>query len=412
MSTTLPYLLTDSLLTVMIKGVPHNFNEGTDQYTKVVDFIKSPDNQDKNIESLLDVVAKVQEFVKDSTILQVRGSDLYAGEERITGPFANRVLKMIEQGFDASPMSNFHTKLQLNPSFRVWKQLYAFMEYGKLPITPDGDFLAYKRVKHATIDGKVCLVDCHSGKIVNDVGTHVKMDRRKVDDEPDNTCSYGLHACSHEYLQNFSGTATITVQINPADVVSIPTDYNNTKLRCCAYTVLEILPDSVRSFDHLSSSSVMSSFTGREDDDRDHDDDEDEDDRDDDHRDTNQYTFPNEEFVHPDNQELHNSVPTAIVPKRSPEATQAAPVIPSQGGTPARWEVHIGYRVSHRGVWIKHADWSRFSSRDAARSELYTDSLDSHLDGLYEEANDQDVADDQEKFFSARVFDAANGRYI
>ena len=332
MSTTFPYLLTDSLLTVMIKSVPHNFNEGSDQYAKVVEFIKTPDNKDKEIESLLDVVAKVQKFVKDSSILQVRGNDLYAGDERITGPFASRVLKMIEQGFDATPMSNFHTKLQQNPSYRVWQQLYAFMEYGKLPITPEGDFLAYKRVRHSTIDGVDCLVDCHSGKIVNDVGTHVKMDRRKVDDNPDNTCSYGLHACSHEYLANFSGTATITVRINPADVVSIPTDYNNTKLRCCAYTVLEILPDTVRSTDHLSERSVMSSFAGREDE---------QDDR-----------GSSEEFLHPENQEMHNSIHTAVMPRRTPapDTTVAASTV-TPPAAPLRWEVHIG----HRTPWSSHA---------------------------------------------------------
>ena len=30
------------------------------------------------------------------------------------------------------------------------------------------------------------------------------------------------------------------LKINPADVVSVPTDYNNSKGRCCKYTVVGI----------------------------------------------------------------------------------------------------------------------------------------------------------------------------
>ena len=66
------------------------------------------------------------------------------------------------------------------------------------------------------------------------------MERNKVDDNQNNTCSSGLHFCSKEYLSHFGGSdsRTMIVKINPADVVSIPTDYNNSKGRACKYVVV------------------------------------------------------------------------------------------------------------------------------------------------------------------------------
>jgi hypothetical protein len=34
------------------------------------------------------------------------------------------------------------------------------------------------------------------------------------------------------------GGRLVAVKINPADVVSVPSDYNNQKLRTCSYTVM------------------------------------------------------------------------------------------------------------------------------------------------------------------------------
>jgi hypothetical protein len=53
-----------------------------------------------------------------------------------------------------------------------------------------------------------------------------------------NTCSTGLHFCSEGYLNSFGGERTVIVKINPADVVSIPSDYNDAKGRACRYEVI------------------------------------------------------------------------------------------------------------------------------------------------------------------------------
>jgi hypothetical protein len=67
------------------------------------------------------------------------------------------------------------------------------------------------------------------------------MPRNMVNDNPNKTCSVGLHFASLEYIRGFhGGNPIVLVEIDPADVVSIPVDYNNQKGRCCKYKVIAI----------------------------------------------------------------------------------------------------------------------------------------------------------------------------
>jgi hypothetical protein len=108
-----------------------------------------------------------------------------------------------------------------------------------LPITDDGYFLAYKRVNRN-------YTDCHSGTFDNHVGKVVEMPREKVNANRNETCSAGLHVCSHSYLSHYSGDRIVVVKINPKDVVSVPVDYNNAKMRVCRYEVVSELKSEDR----------------------------------------------------------------------------------------------------------------------------------------------------------------------
>jgi hypothetical protein len=138
---------------------------------------------------------------------------------------------MLQEDFPIDPLANFMDNLMTNPSKRAVTELYGFLEVNNLPITPDGCFLAYKKVNAE-------YKDCHSNTIDNSVGQVVEMERNAVDDNFNNTCSSGLHFCSREYLDHFYGDHIMIVKINPRDVVSFPRDYNNSKGRCCRYEVI------------------------------------------------------------------------------------------------------------------------------------------------------------------------------
>jgi len=152
----------------------------------------------------------------------------------VHGTLVDRMLSMIDQDFDVEYMGMFLENLMQNTSYRAVNELYGFLEKSNLPLTEDGCFLAYKRVRNN-------FKDLHSGKFDNSPGQIVKMTRRDVNEDKHKTCSAGLHFCAHSYLSSYgnsSGNRTIMVKIDPRDVVSIPVDYNNAKGRCCRYTVV------------------------------------------------------------------------------------------------------------------------------------------------------------------------------
>jgi hypothetical protein len=151
--------------------------------------------------------------------------------ESIPSTLQYKLLNDIKTGYDITGFALFVENLMQNPSATAIEELYLFIQSGEFPITDDGHFLAYKKV---TGDYR----DIYSGKFDNSVGQVLKMPRNKVDDKRDNTCSYGFHFCSYPYLAHFGGSRVVILKINPKDVVSIPSDYNNTKGRTCRYEVI------------------------------------------------------------------------------------------------------------------------------------------------------------------------------
>lgn len=149
----------------------------------------------------------------------------------------SRILEFKNAGLSFDPLVRFFRRLLNNPSYRAVQELYRFLEASDLPITEDGYFLAYKRI---TKEWK----DCHSRTIDNSVGAKPRVERNQVDEDSTRTCSNGLHVCSRAYLDHFGGDRLILVKVDPADVVSIPTDYENSKMRVCGYEVLKELEDN------------------------------------------------------------------------------------------------------------------------------------------------------------------------
>jgi hypothetical protein len=154
----------------------------------------------------------------------------------LSNAIINRILDQAAQGFNVTPMMNFMANLLSNPEKTAVDELYLFLESCKLPITEDGCFIAYKIVKDD-------YMDIYTGKMSNKVGEVLEMPRSEVDTNRHNTCSRGLHFCSKEYLRSYGSSnrgddRCVLVKINPADVVSIPSDYNNAKGRTWKYEVV------------------------------------------------------------------------------------------------------------------------------------------------------------------------------
>jgi hypothetical protein len=158
----------------------------------------------------------------------------------ITEYVYNKILELKSLGIGYEPILNFMKNLSKNPNKKAASHLFQFLEKGNMPITPDGYFLAYKKVRG---DYK----DIYTGTMDNSVGAVVDMDRAECDEDENNTCSKGLHFCSKEYLSIYGelvcDAKVVVVKVNPKDVVSIPPDYNQTKGRACYYVVVDDITD-------------------------------------------------------------------------------------------------------------------------------------------------------------------------
>ena len=159
-------------------------------------------------------------------------SMVYYGQEPLHHSLADRLPRMFAEGFDTTPMLNFLKNLFLNPAAHAINELYEFLEKNGLPITEDGHFLAYKKVRED-------YLDCYSQSVSNKVGEKPSMDRNLCDPIRSSHCSTGYHFCGLSYLTCFGGERVMVVKINPKDVTSIPNDYNFAKGRCCTYEVID-----------------------------------------------------------------------------------------------------------------------------------------------------------------------------
>lgn len=177
-----------------------------------------------------------------SGVFEVRGNAVYIDGEVASGAIVQRILDAIHEKRDPTMFVQFQAKLKANPSFRIREQLFGFIENSQsIGLNDAGNIVAFKVVNRRA-DGS--LVSIHDGTTRHDVGMVVSMPRSEVDDNPENTCSSGLHACSENYLKHFGGgydSVVVAVEISPTDVVSVPTDYDNAKMRVCRYKVLSIL---------------------------------------------------------------------------------------------------------------------------------------------------------------------------
>ena len=223
------YLIQGKNIVVVIDNRPYTITSTHIGYEKLKQAIR-----DSDWDTVKAVVDPAREILKyGAGHVAVQGSKVFYRDRELVGVMTQRLIDMYQEGFPVEPLILFMENLMQNPSKRAVEELYGFMEKGNLPLTPDGHFLAYKKVR-------ADFLDIHSGTMSNAPGNIVEMERNAVDDDQNRTCSAGLHFCSKEYLNHFGGSdsRTVILKINPADVVSIPADYNSTKGRACRYEVL------------------------------------------------------------------------------------------------------------------------------------------------------------------------------
>jgi hypothetical protein len=232
-------IITDSTITLIAETGPSVIGKSHPNFYKIKKALLAKNFLE--VEKMLDVKDGYKEF--SNGLIAVDGDNLIYNGTIVHNVLTQRIVQMIHNGDEATPMLNFLVNLMDNPSEGSIDQLYTFLEHENLPITEDGCFLAYKAINRD-------YTDKYSGTISNKVGEKVKMPYEEVTADPTKHCSSGLHCGSIEYVRcygNFksdengehTGDRLVTVKVNPSAVVSVPEDSDRQKVRVYRYVVHE-----------------------------------------------------------------------------------------------------------------------------------------------------------------------------
>ena len=226
----LPYILTDNSLTIVVDGKALTMESSNPSFNEAKKLL-SQEKYDE-LPDLFDIPKAVERFA-EGNIKVSDGEVSYKGEV-IHNHVVGRILDFMREGLPYKPLVRFVEKLMANPSRRAVNELYAFLEHKQMPLTPDGNFLAYKGVRDD-------FSDWHSGKFGNKVGDVNEMPRNQVCDDANRGCSSGFHAGSLDYARSYgNGGHLMVVEIDPSDVVSVPNDSDFQKLRMSKYKVVSL----------------------------------------------------------------------------------------------------------------------------------------------------------------------------
>jgi len=235
-----PYHHTGNTFSVAIDGSLFQTDKSNPNWDRIVAAVDSDEVSGEELIALIRPIERIATAVAGRVPnVEVQGGNLLVDGEPVHNVLATRVLEVLEQGFSITRWLRFVENIYANPSQTSQEELYLFLENHDMPIAEDGTFLAYKVVD---ADYK----DLYSHTYDNSIGQTVVLDggRAACDSDRNRTCSNGLHFCSVSYLSGY-GVGSVqpnyhfmVVKVNPADVVSIPSDAGNAKARTWRYEVV------------------------------------------------------------------------------------------------------------------------------------------------------------------------------
>jgi hypothetical protein len=229
----IPFIKSNTNLTIFWGGMTKIVPVGTPAFDEVMKLIKA--NADPaTIIKACDLGERVKLKCHSSGLFSTDEDNVvWVGKEKCPKVLSDRIVDFVEQGLPFQPLIAFWNNCVANPDPRARTDLFAFLQHNGHPITEDGCFIAYRKVTPDFKDHRTKSMD-------NSIGQTVRMERSQCNSNPNETCSAGLHVAAIGYAWGFASGPTVCVKVNPKDVVAIPVDYNQQKMRCCEFTVLAI----------------------------------------------------------------------------------------------------------------------------------------------------------------------------
>lgn len=227
----------NNVLTVLVGGLPKTVTKEHTNFEKIKDELRKPECDEDRLSTLISgkipalPPAPVQN--EDDNGVVINNGVVYYKGDQVPACIGDKLISLVNTGLPDEGMRKFIGRLYNNPSYNSRNQLISFIDKNGLTIDSDGYIVAYKAV---TVDYK----DKWTGKIDNNVGNTIKMDRAKVCDDPNQGCAPGLHCGGLSYVSWYGqdNDRMIIILVDPENVVSVPKESSCRKMRVCEYKVI------------------------------------------------------------------------------------------------------------------------------------------------------------------------------
>ena len=236
----------ESNIVVFVPGHPPQVaSESHPNYEAIV---RGALDGDDLVVTLFDIAATAaQKFERLTERITTANGRLYLDGVEVDNALSAQVLRFLDTGVeDWKPLVLFFEKVQANPNEHSREQLYEWLSRRDFTLSSSGDIIGYKGVAS---DGDGGYLSIHAGKAIVDgevvngqiptnPGSVVEMPRDEVQWDPSVGCHTGLHVGTFDYARSFARGTVLEVHVNPRDVVSVPTDSDAAKVRCCRYRIV------------------------------------------------------------------------------------------------------------------------------------------------------------------------------
>jgi hypothetical protein len=217
-------------------GKHHTIPSSHVNYTKILDAIR--ERRWTDIDTLLDVKKEIEQAVQFKTDglirISVATGEVFFNERPLKPSFAKQLLALHEDNFDIRPYVRCLAKIEASKFDRARDYFANFMDRTITPINDEGNFILYKRVQ----DNYKSFYD---GKTDNSIGSEPRLTEKEADPNPANTCSSGMHCCTHEYLPHYHGGQgkVVICEVDPRDIIAfVDEGSQGLKLRCLGYKII------------------------------------------------------------------------------------------------------------------------------------------------------------------------------
>ena len=241
-------------------GLPLVADSDNPNFKAILDAVM--DGHHERLDELFAPIRKViREFTRLSDKVTVKGDQVLFDGQPLHNSISKEILRFVDAGTqEGEPLVKFVERVYANPSEHSRSQMYEWLDRHEFSLSPRGYIIGYKSVRSRnggdfayqsiTSGSEPVLVDDkeYIGHIPQNIGSLVEIARDKVDDNSGVGCSAGLHVSNYRYASTWTiHDAVLAVEVDPADVVSVPSDSSFEKVRVCRYRVLKVVNEESNS---------------------------------------------------------------------------------------------------------------------------------------------------------------------